>query len=106
MKLTPVTKKIGSEVDAQVINAIEKYKEKTGELGVYNGKDHYPCERDTSWDKQLEIDLMPYLKDGENILKMKILVSGLGEGWIKIKAKQQCCANDEWMETWEENCEQ
>ena len=83
----------------------EKYKEKISITEVFNGHEYKPCERETSWDKETDIDLKSYLKDGENILKMKILVSGGGEGWLKIKAKQQCCADDQWQETWEEGCE-
>lgn len=36
---------------------------------------------------------------------MKIIVSGEGEGWLKIEARQQCCANNEWESNWEEMCE-
>jgi hypothetical protein len=81
----------------------EKYKESITE--VYNGNIYKPCERDTSWNNVVAVDLKPYLKDGENVLQMKILVSGGGEGWLKIQAKQQCCANDEWDSKWVESCE-
>jgi len=82
---------------------IEKYKESITE--VFNGHEYKPCERNTNWNQEVDVDLKPYLKDGENILQMKIIVSGNGEGWLKISAKQQCCANNEWTENWVENCD-
>lgn len=95
---------------------VEKYKEKTGRTMVFNGEGKEPqkCERDTDWNSEkniprVNIDLKPYLKNGINVLKMKIIVSGLGEGWFKIEAKQQCCASDGiddgWIETEVETCE-
>ncbi len=82
---------------------IEKYKESITE--VFNGHNYAACERNTNWNREVDVDLKPYLKDGENILQMKIIVSGNGEGWLKISAKQQCCANNEWTENWVENCD-
>ena len=82
---------------------IEKYKESITE--VFNGHNYAACERNTNWNREVDVDLKPYLKDGENILQMKIIVSGNGEGWLKIGAKQQCCANNEWAENWVENCD-
>ena len=83
----------------------EKYKEKITLTEVYNGHNYAACERNTNWNREVDVDLKPYLKDGENILQMKIIVSGNGEGWLKIGAKQQCCANNEWTEDWVENCD-
>ena len=92
----------------------EKYKEKTGRTKVFNGKDYSECELAKDWNSEVNIprvniDLKPYLKNGINTLKMKIIVSGLGEGWLKIQAKQQCCASDGiddgWIETEVETCE-
>lgn len=85
--------------------------EKEGdEEKVYNGKNYNKCERDTSWDSdknmsRVSVDLKPYLKQGENTLEIKIIVSGGGEGWLKIDAKQKCCENNNWQETWIESCE-
>lgn len=83
----------------------ENYIEKIVETKVFNGTKWDQCERNTNWNNTVAVDLKPYLKDGENTLQMKIIVSGAGEGWLKIQAKQQCCANNEWQETWNENCE-
>lgn len=85
-------------------------KKEDGELMVFNGENHKNCERNESWDSEVNmskvnIDLKPYLKDGENVLQMKIIVSGAGEGWLKIEAKQKCCENNEWDKIWVEDCE-
>lgn len=73
---------------------------------VYNGKFRRGCERGKNWDVQLNRDLKPFLLEGKNTLEMKIIVSGYGEGWLQIKAKKQCCENDDWQENWVEHCEQ
>lgn len=72
---------------------------------VWNGQKWEKCERSENWNREVKVDLKPYLKDGLNTIDMKIIVSGGGEGWLKINAKQQCCANNDWEETWEEICE-
>lgn len=88
----------------------QKYKEKIKKTEVYNGNEYKSCEQNTSWDSnenlaKVNIDLRPYLKGGKNILEMKIIVSGEGEGWLKIEARQQCCGDNEWESSWEEFCE-
>ncbi|MEY3106602.1 MAG: hypothetical protein RIT35_768, partial [Pseudomonadota bacterium] len=70
---------------------------------VWNGKQHVPCERDTHRQKYPNIDLKPYLKEGKNTIAMRVIVSGTGEGWLKIQAKQHCC--DKWHEEWITSCE-
>ena len=70
---------------------------------VHNGDSDNKCERDTNWNRDVNIDLKPYLKEGENILKTRVIVSGNGEGWLQIKAKQNCCS--EWDIKREEKCD-
>ncbi len=60
---------------------------------VDNGSGHHACERGTSWVKEPNIDLKPYLIEGENTLKTRVIVAGAGEGWLQIRAKQNCCVN-------------
>ncbi len=60
---------------------------------VNNGYGHHDCERGVNWEKDPNIDLKPFLKEGENILKTRVIVGGVGEGWVKIRAKQNCCSN-------------
>lgn len=73
---------------------------------VFNGHSYHACERGTNWNRGVNIDLRPYLIEGKNTLQMRIIVSGQGEGWLKIKAMKQCCAKNDWQETWVEHCEQ
>lgn len=60
---------------------------------VDNGFGARACERGISWDQWPNIDLKPYLKEGENVIKTRVIVGGVGEGWLQIKAKQNCCVN-------------
>lgn len=70
---------------------------------VNNGVSNNSCERGVSWEKNPNIDLRPYLKEGENILKTRVIVGGVGEGWLQIRAKQNCCSH--WDIKREELCE-
>jgi len=65
-----------------------------GRKQVFNGYNYHSCERDTNWHKELSIDLKPYLQEEENILNMRAIVSGNGEGWLQIVAKQNCFAEE------------
>lgn len=69
---------------------------------VDSGKGRYPCELSTDWHFNVNIDLRPYLKEGSNSIRMEVIVSGVGEGWMRIKTKQHCCK--EWQEEWVEEC--
>ena len=60
------------------------------------------CELSTDWRPTLNTDLLPYLQEGQNTLVMKVVVAGAGEGWMRIRATQECC--DSWQETWDEQC--
>lgn len=71
---------------------------------IDNGKGIKNCERGTSWNKSLNIDIIPYLKEGDNVIHTKTIVAGAGEGWLKIKVKQHCC--NEWEENWVDECEE
>lgn len=60
---------------------------------VDNGSGHHGCERNTNWVKEPNVDLKPYLREGENTLRTRVIVAGAGEGWLQIRAKQNCCVN-------------
>jgi transcription initiation factor IIF auxiliary subunit len=70
------------------------------EKRINNGISDSGCERNTNWNNELNIDLKPYLKEGVNNLHIRVIVSGAGEGWVKIHAKQNCCTDfsDEWVD--------
>jgi hypothetical protein len=69
---------------------------------VTNGNTVTFCERDRSH-RSVDIDLKPYLKEGENTIWMRLIVSIAGDVWMNISVKQDCC--DKWQETWENLCE-
>ena len=72
-----------------------KQENKVGSLKlVNNGICHSSCERGTSWQQQPNIDLKPYIHEGENTIKMKVIVGGTGEGWLQIHLAQEYCNND------------
>jgi len=73
---------------------------------VFNGIGNHDCEKSIDRNLPVNIDLKPFIKDGKNEITMKVIVSGWGHGWFRIKAKQQCCENDDWKENWVEHCEQ
>mgnify|MGYP005846664603 CR=1 FL=1 len=58
----------------------------TGIRAVTNGEGNFPCERSTNWQFTPEIDLKPYLIQGENELWTRTIVSGWGESWLNIRA--------------------
>jgi len=43
-----------------------------------------PLELSTSWNIGLNIDLLPHLKNGQNLITMRTIVAGRGEGAIQI----------------------
>jgi len=72
---------------------------------VSNGINWRGCELSTNWNIALpNINLKPYLKQGQNTLKMRVIIAGAGEGWMKFKLKNKCCTSvsDEWEETCKE----
>ncbi len=82
----------------QIVRKVEQHKflghifsEKV-HLVVSNGNSEHPCERQTNWNLNENINLVPYLREGENSIRIRVFVSGAGEGWLKIRAKQNCCS--------------
>ena len=73
---------------------------------VYNGDQDRSCERGQHWNIDKEIELKEYLKEGNNVLDMRVIVSGEGKGFLRLKVKRICCGNNDWHETWTEHCEQ
>jgi len=73
---------------------------------VSNGYRYYKCENGENQNIQVKKDLRPFLLEGNNVLEMKVIVGGKGEGWFKIRAQKKCCESDSWQETWVEHCEQ
>lgn len=94
--------------DLRVVTKTErKFSIKKGFYDVHyqminNGSSDHPCERNTNWNLQKNIDLKPYLVEGENSIRIRVFVSGWGEGWLKIRAKQNCCSK--WDIQREEKC--
>ena len=88
-------------MNVENIQKKEEYATKITVTEVFNGHEYKPCERNTNWNQEVDVDLKSYLNIGENTLEMKLLVSGNGEGWLKIEAKQQCCGQNDWLESYE-----
>lgn len=45
----------------------------------------HPPELATNWNVGLNINLMPYLRQGMNTLNFRVIVAGAGEGWIRLR---------------------
>jgi hypothetical protein len=84
---------------AKTNSQLEKMKKHQGWMFTSGG---YSCELNTSNSISVNIDLLPYLKEGMNEIKIEVVVAGAGEGWIQIRTKQHCCT--EWIEERDEKC--
>jgi hypothetical protein len=61
------------------------------------------CEVSNRSSYRLSVNLRPYLKNGTNTLRLRVVASGEGDGWVKISTQQQCdCPR--WVESWREQC--
>lgn len=70
---------------------------------VDTGNGQHSCELSTDWRQWPNIDLRSFLREGKNVIETKVIVYGLGEFWMRIKARQYCCV--EWSEdAWESDC--
>lgn len=61
------------------------------------------CERSTIWNQYINRDLKGFLKKGKNTLKMRVIVSGTGQGSMEFILKNKCCKEHE--EIWSETCD-
>jgi hypothetical protein len=60
-----------------------------------------PCDLGKNNKSTPNKNLRPYLKEGENSIRMRVAVGGHGEAWIKLKINQSCCIEASY---WEESC--
>ena len=67
-----------------------------------NGKKIGNAERKTSWKKNLNIDIRPYLKEGMNTIWTRTIVGGGGENALIFKVHQYC--TPVCHETWKNEC--
>jgi hypothetical protein len=77
-------------------------------LEVYNSKVDYgtgknSCELSTLWNQQNTVDMLQYIRQGKNTIKLRVIVSGTGQGSAEFLLSNKCC--EEHIETWEEICE-
>jgi len=76
--------------------------EQTSKGLTTDGKDlHGSCELNQNWQKGLDIDLKSHLKEGDNNIWIRLVVSGCGEFHMQLRAKQQCCSKvkENWIKT-------
>lgn len=67
----------------------------------YGPNSYGPPELATSWNQTLNIDLRPYLVTGTNVIFMRTIVAGAGEGAIRIRARMLCPSNC--YDTWDDS---
>ncbi|TAM33225.1 MAG: conjugal transfer protein TraN [Nevskiaceae bacterium] len=63
------------------------------------------CELKTSWRYGVNVDIRPYLRTGSNTIRMKVVVSGKGEGYMRFSVKRFCDCPDHGTDTYETSCE-
>ncbi len=61
------------------------------------------CELGRVWDQVINKDLKPFLKTGQNVFKIRVIVSGEGQASVDFKVVNRCCR--EHSETWKEDCD-
>jgi len=77
----------------------------TNGRSVFNGFNWGGCELGRFWGFTINnTDLKPYLKQGQNTLKMRVIVAGTGQGWMKFRLKNKCCTTV--SDVWEETCKE
>lgn len=73
-----------------------------GGMIQYGASSYGSPELRTSWNRSMSVDLRPYLVQGTNTIFMRTIVSGAGEGAIRINARMSCprsCQDD-----WNDQC--
>jgi conjugal transfer mating pair stabilization protein TraN len=63
------------------------------------------CELSRSWRYGVNVDIRPYLRAGSNTIRMKVVVSGEGEGFMRFVVKRYCDCPDQGTDTFETSCE-
>ena len=84
VKVNGVTVYIGPESD----KGIESIELSDGKVMTNAGT--FDGELSTSWNKELNIDLKPFLQAGKNIIWTRTIVQGLGENYINMRIKRTC----------------
>lgn len=68
------------------------------------GKRVGSAERNESWKKELNLDLRPYLKEGDNTIWTRTIVGGNGENALIFNVHQYC--DPICTESWEDGCKE
>lgn len=85
---------LGPEDDGDRLEVIEGSRRGTI---TTNGVNRKVCERSTNWHRSPNVDLRPFLKEGENKISITIITAGHGNAQIWIKAVQHCCRDEDWL---------
>ena len=59
-------------------------------------------ERNTSWKRSPNVDIRPYLKEGQNIINARVIYGGGGEAAMLFQTHMFCEPNC--TETWDDQC--
>jgi len=60
------------------------------------------CERGRTWGASPNINVIPYLVNGNNQIEVRVLVGGMGQVYSSFVVQQKCCTS--WQENWGEVC--
>ncbi|MGQ0699413.1 MAG: conjugal transfer protein TraN [Panacagrimonas sp.] len=64
------------------------------------------CELNRSRRYGVNVDIRSYLRTGTNTIRMKVIVSGSGEGFMRFTVKRYCDCPDQGTDTYETSCPQ
>lgn len=71
----------------------------------YSASNTGACELSRSWRYGVNVDIRPYLQNGSNTIRMKVIVAGNGEGYMRFSVKRFCDCPDRGTDTYETTCE-
>ncbi len=75
------------------------WKEGSGQwTRVHSGRESRTCNTRDFYSTNPNVDLVPYLRDGNNTIRVELLFGNSGRLYVQLKATQYCCRefNDKW----------
>ena len=79
------------------------WKEGSGQwTTVHSGRESRTCNTREFYSTNPNVDLVPYLRDGNNTIRVELLFGNSGRLYVELKATQYCCR--EFNDKWEKRC--
>jgi len=79
------------------------WKEGSGQwTTVHSGRESRTCNTKDFYSTNPNVDLVPYLRDGNNTIRVELLFGNSGRLYVQLRATQYCCR--EFNDKWEKRC--